>query len=69
MLSYPPTKTSVCRYCGETVTLVRQGDGHPGGGRLHYWYSSDHDCPGARQAIALQQAEHEIVEGYLNGPG
>lgn len=35
MLHYPPQVTEVCKYCGASVTLERQGDGHPGGGTIH----------------------------------
>ena len=67
MLHYPPQVTEVCKYCGASVTLERQGDGHPGGGTLHYWYTSDHRCPESDQVIAQYGSERRWLEEMLYG--
>jgi hypothetical protein len=65
MLNYPPEVTEVCKYCGASVTLQRQGDGRPWHGRLNYWYTTDHRCPESDRAIAARSAEHKLLEEVL----
>lgn len=46
---YPLTKTKICSFCKEKITLHRQGDGAPRLGLLNYWYETDHAYPQRRQ--------------------
>jgi hypothetical protein len=67
MLDYPITKTKICKFCKAPVTLTRQGDGHPGGGTLNYWYTTDHRCEKGEEAIASQRHEQNTLEQILFG--
>lgn len=67
MLHYPPTFTERCKYCGQLVTLERQGDGAPLRGTLRYWYTTDHLCPEAQAAIRREQIERELLASFLVG--
>jgi hypothetical protein len=69
MLNYPPEKTAVCKYCGAVVRLERQGDGHPGLGRLRYWYTTDHACPESERAVREHEAERDQINAILNAGG
>lgn len=62
MLNYPPVVNETCKYCGITVTLLRQGDGRPWRGRLNYWYTTEHRCPESDQAIKVQERERRLLE-------
>jgi hypothetical protein len=62
MLNYPPLSSGVCKYCGAPVTLERHGDGHPGDGWLHYWYTTDHHCPEWDRAVEADKLERKLLE-------
>lgn len=67
MLHYPLSFNETCKYCGSLVTMERQGDGHPGHGRLNYWYTTNHSCVESEQALAAQQADRDFLEKAIFG--
>ena len=67
VLNYPPVITETCKYCGQSATLERQGDGQPFHGKLNYWYETDHMCAEARQTIHEQESGREMLAAILGG--
>lgn len=65
MLHYPPFVTKICKYCKAAVTLERQGSGGPREGRLDYWYTTDHRCPGSDRAMEAIKAERLTLEKIM----